>query len=98
MYRWYQQANVCYAYLSDLETHDNDVETLKSCRWFTRGWTLQALIAPEFIEFYDQNWNEIGTKMSLNSQIAQITGIRMSILEGTKSTRDCNVGEKLSWA
>ncbi|KAI0868684.1 heterokaryon incompatibility protein-domain-containing protein [Hypoxylon argillaceum] len=52
MYRWYQEARVCYAYLEDVYNVDQDDANhtkLKSSRWFTRGWTLQELIAPQIV-------------------------------------------------
>jgi hypothetical protein len=42
MYRWYQWAKVCYAYLVDVQNPNQ----LEESKWFTRGWTLQELIAP----------------------------------------------------
>ncbi len=41
MFKWYQSAEKCYAYLFDLPTGSKGVTPLGSCRWFTRGWTLQ---------------------------------------------------------
>lgn len=68
MYRWYQDAAVCYVYLSDMkrcEDHGNrsedgssfskDFQMLQACRWFTRGWTLQELLAPQDVIFYDED-------------------------------------------
>lgn len=43
--------------------------------WFQRGWTLQELIAPETLIFYDRDWNPIGTRNDLDSLIFKITGI-----------------------
>ena len=39
---------------------ENDV--LSNSRWFTRGWTLQELIAPLTVEFLGQDWSLIGVK------------------------------------
>jgi hypothetical protein len=47
MYRWYQQAEVCYAYLADVPSDTVNVGSeFSKSKWFTRGWTLQELIAP----------------------------------------------------
>ena len=49
MFAWYLRCNVCLAYLSDVPTCENPAECnayLRASRWFTRGWTLQELIAP----------------------------------------------------
>lgn len=66
MFRWYKQAVICFAFLSDLPARQNAMEVcFPGCRWFTRGWTLQELIASKEIEFYDQEWNLTGTKVTL---------------------------------
>ena len=43
MFAWYRDAEVCYAYLSDvpaLDRNDRDIfEKFRKSRWFTRGWT-----------------------------------------------------------
>jgi heterokaryon incompatibility protein (HET) len=68
------------------------------CRWWTRGWTLQELIAPEIVEFYDNTWKEIGTKMSLKDSISYATFIPTSVLVGTEESRGFNIATRLSWA
>ncbi|OHW96933.1 HET domain containing protein [Colletotrichum incanum] len=101
MFRWYQQSSVCYAYLNDLPSQspgDLDTRRFMSSKWFTRGWTLQELIAPGLVEFYDQNWNEIGTKLSLGNLIHRTTGIRHDILSGHLSLDSTSVAERMSWA
>jgi hypothetical protein len=86
MFRWYAGANRCYAFLSDIpcaklpETaweHD-----FRLSRWFRRGWTLQELIAPPTLEFYTKYGKCLGTKASLEWQIAEITGIPIKALAG----------------
>ncbi|EKJ70957.1 hypothetical protein FPSE_08816 [Fusarium pseudograminearum CS3096] len=101
MYAWYQRATVCYAYLQDVT--DNSltlafpvVEFYKS-RWFTRGWTLQELIAPQTVELCSKEWNVIGTKRSLASGIGSVTGIPISVLRGANPST-YNVAERMSWA
>lgn len=71
MYRWYQQAKVCFAYLSDvsfiLAQNANETRSaFRSSRWFTRGWTLQELIAPRVVEFYASDWSYIDAKAVSN--------------------------------
>ena len=69
MWKWYQKSKVCYAYLVDVPssqgpfTGDAVNETLAKSRWFTRGWTLQELIAPRNIQFFAQDWTLIGKKV-----------------------------------
>ncbi|KIW67055.1 hypothetical protein PV04_06332 [Phialophora macrospora] len=99
MFRWYSKAHVCYAYLED-------VSLLKSLtphgfarsRWFKRGWTLQELIAPMTVVFYDRSWSYIGTKASLLDKIADITAISHEALIDPRSSREESVAERMSWA
>ncbi|KAK0702502.1 hypothetical protein B0T21DRAFT_321315 [Apiosordaria backusii] len=41
----------------------NITRSVQRSRWFTRGWTLQELIAPPNVIFYSRNWNVLGTKL-----------------------------------
>ena len=79
MYRWYQNAGVCFVYMADVFLQVNDdpskMELFGSSRWFTRGWTLQELLAPRHIIFYDHGWEEIGSKIDLIEPISHTTGV-----------------------
>ncbi len=66
-------------------------------RWFTRGWTLQKLIAPTEVIFFNQDWEDIGTKSSLTRQLEAITGIHEGVFYGDKFDTFC-VAQKMSWA
>jgi hypothetical protein len=97
MFRWYRDAQVCYAYLCDVP-HTKDSHYAKNsafCRskWFTRGWTLQELLAPEIVVFFSQTWAEIGTKSSLAPLISEITSI-----DNLFSFQKACVAQKMSWA
>jgi hypothetical protein len=100
MYRWYHNAVVCYAYLYDVLTADMPHTPQSSFRnsiWFTRGWTLQELIAPQKVVFYNSNWSELGTKENLAQLISDITGINVEVLGGT-SPENYTVATRMSWA
>ena len=60
MFAWYQSASICFAYLSDVTSPPSRRDGLAS-RWFTRGWTLQELLAPQEIEFFDAQWRPLGS-------------------------------------
>jgi hypothetical protein len=69
MFRWYRDAAKCYVYLSDVSTgkHSWSSERLwevgfRQSRWFTRGWTLQELLAPRSVEFFSQDSLAIRTR------------------------------------
>lgn len=96
MFSWYQKSQICYAYLSDVNHSpwiNKNSDYFAKSEWFTRGWTLQELIAPRWVDFLDHGWNEIGTKSSLAKQIETITGI--SHLFGYE---DASVAQRMSWA
>ncbi|KAF5230010.1 hypothetical protein FANTH_14021 [Fusarium anthophilum] len=103
MYKWYQKATVCYAYLQDVTTETctiTDVFHITEfgrSRWFTRGWTLQELIAPQVVELCSKEWTVIGTKKSLASGIESATGIPITVLRGYHPS-SYNVAERMSWA
>jgi hypothetical protein len=72
MYRWYEESKVCYEYLEDVPGEEPSGaveinEALSNSRWFTRGWTLQELIAPYYIEFLGRDWGVIGLKTTMGS-------------------------------
>ncbi|KAH5638069.1 hypothetical protein HBI82_224810 [Parastagonospora nodorum] len=63
MYQWYKDAEICYVYINDVAKQRSWKDTdalLRKARWFTRGWTLQELLAPRHIKFYDSNWSLLG--------------------------------------
>ncbi|RFU74992.1 ankyrin repeat-containing [Trichoderma arundinaceum] len=93
MYRWYEESDVCYGFLADVPSA---VEFSES-RWFTRGWTLQELIAPETMIFLDEAWKELGTRESLKQEISERTSIPIDILSG-HGLETASVAQKMSWA
>ncbi|KAM5375863.1 hypothetical protein ACJZ2D_005785 [Fusarium nematophilum] len=81
MFRWYRNSAACYAYLSDVFVHSaGAIAGLKQSRWFSRGWTLQELLAPDEVEFFDHNWSPLGERHSLAAAISEITGIEEALL------------------
>ena len=77
MFKWYANSAVCLAYLSDVGLDRSSMET---SLWFTRGWTLQELIAPKTVVFFDGAWNQIGTRASFSNEIHMRTHIDKNIL------------------
>jgi hypothetical protein len=98
MFKWYKAATICYVYLSDLESAAHMTMALPDCRWFSRGWTLQELIAPRDIGFFDQTWEYVGSKKDLLDEIEAITGIDSIILDQTSSPSAVPVARRMSWA
>jgi hypothetical protein len=105
MFRWYRNAAVCYAYLSDVPSglakgRGKEV-ALRGSKWFTRGWTLQELIAPSALCFISNDWTEnLGTKTSLGPLISEITGIDRVWELNTPSLllSAVSVAARMSWA
>ena len=136
MYKWYQNAKICYAYMSDViwtaenggpvaghdssrkDHHDNaspglsldtmatmqaaisnvtDASSFQNSSWFSRGWTLQELLAPRTIKFFDSGWNVIGMKAELVNHIAERSGIDAGFIEERIPLEQASVAEKMSW-
>jgi hypothetical protein len=99
MYQWYQDAQVCYVYLADVPSCDALSPNSKfgKSRWFTRGWTLQELLAPQSVVFYSSEWIELGTKSSLQSAITAITGVSKVVLL-LNHPGEISVAQRMSWA
>lgn len=94
MFKWYRDAAICFAYLSDVHDGD-DADQFSQSRWFTRGWTLQELLAPRrILFFFTSSWKIIGTKTSLAKHIIDATGIGKAYLFGHESA---SVAHKMSW-
>ena len=67
--------------------------------WFERGWTLQELIAPDHIVFYDSHWNEIGPLKQFYKDVAKVTGIDENYLAPRSRSRIWpSVATRMSWA
>lgn len=94
MYRWYANAAVCYVYLFDVTTGSD--EWIES-HWFTRGWTLQELLAPRKVEFYDSSWGHLGDKLHNAEKIGRCTGIPSKALNDFRPA-DFLIAQRMSWA
>jgi len=106
MYRWYESSRICYAYLHDLPdpsfpTARNNERYAQSNgwpEWFSRGWTLQEMIVPRNVQFFNKDWHPIGDKRMLSTILEGITLVPQDILkEGLSSNRPC-VAQIMSWA
>lgn len=103
IYRLYQQSSICLAYLSDVAPGSGGESVsvaFQNSRWFTRGWTLQELIAPREVFFYAKDWSILGSKRdrTLMSVLAKVTGIDRSVLSGATSLEDVSVAARMKWA
>jgi hypothetical protein len=107
MFRWYEKAARCYVYLPDVSIAGYDGETQSSplpwepafrqSRWFTRGWTLQELIAPTSVEFFALEGVRLGNKSSLVKVVHEVTRIDESVLTGKEPLANVSIDKRMSW-
>jgi len=108
MFKWYRRARICYAFLADVfdvgyNAAPDLTDQFSKSRWFTRGWTLQELIAPRRIRFFSNSWKLIGAKSSMKKhsefvdKISVITKIGFQFLTGGRLEM-ASVAERMSWA
>jgi hypothetical protein len=104
MFRWYRNAAKCYVYLSDVSTGKCSSSSqllwksaFQRSKWFTRGWTLQELLAPLSVEFFSWEGQRLGDKKLLELQIHDITSIAVQALQDS-SLSQFSVNERLAWA
>jgi hypothetical protein len=106
MFRWYRDAARCYVYLPDVSTPllGTDLgaqaplweSQFRMSKWFTRGWTLQELLAPTSVEFFSHEGRRLGDKRSLREQIHKVTNIPYAAIEGAPLSQ-FTVNERLQW-
>lgn len=107
MYSWYQKSKCCMVFLSDMhrcstivdedERSEAEYKVFQACKWFTRGWCLQELLAPSTVIFYDQDWKEVGNKVSMEMLISRASGIKAEHLQ-YPTTASISIAQKMSWA
>lgn len=111
MYAWYAKAKVCYAYLVDVTKQyadDGFEDEFKASRWFTRGWTLQELLAPRRLFFFSGDWTLLmdiddllglyQLPRSLSGLMSEATGIKECHLDRDQTITDASIATRMSWA
>ena len=107
MFRWYQGAANCYAYLSGVQVPKKVsdpqafpiswMQSFRQSRWFTRGWTLQELLAPASVEFFSEEGKRLGSRISLEREVCEITKVPVEVLRGQRLP-EFSIEERMSWA
>ena len=106
VFKWYREADVCYTYIRDVTFSAPTEKMFLSDRpdryghaseWFERGWTLQDLLAPRQMQFYDKHWKPMGTRNQHAMLIAKITGIEPAYVTGKRPLSDASCALKMSW-
>lgn len=108
MFKWYEYATICFAHFADVTADEDpadDGSAFQGCRWFKRGWTLQELLAPSEVEFYDKCWKQISTKSRLRELIEKVTGIKSYYVCPSREPggaydrlSGAGIAERMSWA
>jgi len=100
-YSWFQNSEVCYVYLDDVdgsEDLESEGSTFRRCRWFKRAWTLQELLAPVNLFFFSSNWSMLGTKVGLATVISDVTGIHRDAILYPSRVPFFSIAARMSWA
>lgn len=100
MFRWYQSARICFTYWFDYHLDRLSTENQKefsSCKWLTRGWTLQELIAPEIVVFLNSAWKPVGEKRPLADMISSLTHIHVRVFRNHPLS-NFSLAQRMSWA
>ena len=110
MFRWYREADVCYAFLSDVATTGSiedfattagdceaDMREVAAARWFTRGWTLQELIAPRSLDFFNKDWVHLGSRDKATMTVGLATSIPPGALLG-RYLPGISIHQRMQWA
>jgi hypothetical protein len=102
MFKWYSQAAICYVYLPDVESGSISAtgfdDDMKKSRWFTRGWTLQELLAPKKVTFFNRDWTPLGSKRTHATTLSTITGIDADTLLDPSNLFTASIARRMSWA
>ncbi|KAK8017304.1 heterokaryon incompatibility protein het-E-1 [Apiospora rasikravindrae] len=70
----------------------------QNSRWWTRGWTLQELLAPKNVVFFASDWSPLGSKAGLSEWILSFTTIHRQALQDASSIHTFSIAQRMSWA
>lgn len=107
MYRWYRNAELCLAYLRDVSSkpegstgpaYEAFLLEIRNSEWFTRGWTLQELLAPPEVVFVSNQWQPVGTRNGYATVISEITNIDYHAIVHQTSPERWSIASRMSWA
>ncbi len=101
MFKWYKDSGICIAYLAETTTLDE----MEKDKWFTRGWTLQELLAPSRIKFFAQNWTPLWdagyfdkSNLFISPKVCTATGLNTAELADSPNLDHVPIWRKMQWA
>jgi hypothetical protein len=102
MFKWYAHAHLCIVHLAA----SSSLTDFEREPWFKRGWTLQELLAPRRIKFYDETWRQFTTftndkdDPALMSALSTVTGIPRDVVvaDNSRGIKGRGIWEIMSWA
>lgn len=97
MWKYYCNAQACIAYLVDV-WEGIDSTQFRNSTWFKRGWTLQELLAPGEVRFYNHDWRCIGSKRYQTCHVADASLIDREFLAKSGNISDASIAQRMSWA
>ncbi|KAK0715059.1 heterokaryon incompatibility protein-domain-containing protein [Lasiosphaeris hirsuta] len=116
MFKWYALSELCLAYISDYggdeaaareapssrydASYLNPPGSFTGSRWFTRGWTLQELIAPMTVAFCNRNWEYIGDRSSLAEAYTRAVSGEpaVNLIRLKEDLTAVSIAARMSWA
>jgi hypothetical protein len=101
MFRWYRNSEICIVHLA----HSESIEDMTGDEWMERGWTLQELLAPESIKFFNKHWmpmtadgnDKSKSETEVMKTLETATGIPLDDL-WRFSPSPVRVDERMTWA
>ena len=96
MFRWYHIIVRRFLVLFNVSSSQAYKSKVEKSEWFTRGWTLQELLAPSSVEFFSREWEKLGDKRSLIQQVQEVIGIPRLALQGA-SLSEFSINKRLRW-
>ena len=96
MFKWYSDAAVCFVYLLDVKAGVSFGRAFAACGWLKRGWTLQELVAPRDVEFYDATWSKRSSKAESIDFLSNCTGIDRGVLQDSVNLCRIPVARRMS--
>jgi hypothetical protein len=98
MFDWYARSKLCFAFLVDVPSNDGPLDNISHSRWWTRGWTLQELVAPSRLIFYAADWTLLGDRDGeLVGMVSETTGIDHHYFGGPDRAKSACIALKMSW-